>query len=125
MREHIVEMLNGPGTTRFIVQPALALLVGALHGLRDVRKSHPAVMTRITRAHGHRLGSFVKELRLIVIPLTIAVGASLIFQYIIRSRVRIGYAFLYALLFVVVPYFLARDLVARSRFDARRGLRSI
>jgi hypothetical protein len=102
MREHITEMLRGPGTLRFFVQPAIAILLGLLHGIRD-RRGPPRPL-----------------LRAIAVPLCVAFIASVVFQYVIRTHVHFAYAVLYALLFVAIPYLLARELARRTAgFRAR------
>ena len=123
MRQHIVEMLGGPGTMRFALQPIAAAIVGWLLGMRDQRLGHPPVLMSIIHARGRRLHRLGEALRAIAIPLAVALLASVAFQYIIRSRVRLAYAVLYALLFVAAPYFVARGLANRLRGLRHRKLR--
>jgi hypothetical protein len=101
MREYMRQMLAGPGAMRFIVQPAIAIALGVWHGLRDAGTKH--------RSAG---------LRAIAVPLVIALTASVVFQYLVRARVRLIIAFLYAALFVAAPYFASRAL---TRLAARRS----
>jgi hypothetical protein len=108
MWQHATRMLGGPGHLRFMLQPAVAVALGVLHGLRDHRSGRPPVVLAIARARGHRLQQLGRELRAIALPLAIALAASLVFQYLVLSRVGVGYAVLYAILFVALPYFLAR-----------------
>jgi hypothetical protein len=98
MNEYLQQMLHGPGSMRFILQPIVAVIIGLLHGMR-----------------GRRAG-----LRGIWLPLTVALSASLIFQALIRSEVHLVNAILYALIFVALPYFLAREVTARAHDHTRR-----
>jgi hypothetical protein len=90
MSPYFDQMTHGPGAMRFILQPIVAIALGLVHGLR-----------------GRRAG-----LRGIAVPLVIALAASLIFQFVIRSEVHVVNAVGYAIGFVVVPYFAARQLTA-------------
>jgi hypothetical protein len=114
--EHILVMLSGPGAMRVIVQPAVAVVLGILHGLRDHRMGRRPYWAEFIHATGEErwqcLRQAVHDIR---IPLTIAVLASVTFQYLIRSRIVLGYAFLFALIFVALPYFLARGLANPKR----------
>jgi hypothetical protein len=110
--EHVIAMLHGPGTARFVVQPVIALLLGLLHGARDHRQGHSPFLKALFGGHDRRerLGG---ALRSIALPLTVALVSSVAFQYVVRSRIRFGYAVLYAFLAVAVPYFLARAAAYR------------
>jgi hypothetical protein len=106
-------MVGGPGTLRFIIQPTIALMLGIMHGIHDRHLGRPPYLADLGRARGHRLQRLGEGVRAIAVPLAIALGASLTFQFIIRKRVHIVTALLYALLFVAVPYFLARGAANR------------
>jgi uncharacterized membrane protein len=104
MWRHIVEMAGGPGTLRMVVQPAVAVALGVLHGLHDRRAGSARRRESVTEAIGR-----------ILVPLCLAVVGSLVFQYVIRSHARVLIAILYAAVFVAAPYFVTRALTARFR----------
>jgi hypothetical protein len=114
VKQHVIEMLGGPGKLRFALQPAIALLLGVLHGWRDHQQGTPPFLMRVIRARGQRLAGVGEGLRAIAVPLTVALVASVAFQYIIRAHVHLSYAVLYAFLFVAVPYLAARGLTNRA-----------
>jgi hypothetical protein len=113
MRQHIIEMAGGKGTLRFLIQPALAVLLGIIHGIADHRHGHEPYLIGIVHARGHRSAKIGKALRQLLVPLCIAVIFSGIFQYVNRSHISVGYAVLYAVLFVAIPYFITRALTNR------------
>ena len=93
MREHIRVMLAGPGHLRFFIQPAIAILLGVLDGRRHERLGGP------------RYG-----IKVIIVPLVVALTASVVFQRLVRTRIGLGYVVLYAAIFVAIPYFVAQSL---------------
>lgn len=113
MKQHMVEMLGGPGTLRFFLQPAMAIVLGVLHGMRDHHERRPPYLFGLIFARGDRLRRLGQGLHDILVPLAIAVLASGIFQYLILRRVYLVYVVSYAALFVALPYFVTRGLANR------------
>ena len=113
VRQHIAEMVAGQGTLRFFIQPALAVVLGIIHGIRDHRRGRPPYLIGLVRARGHRFALVGQGLREILVPLCIAVIFSELFQYVNRSRMSLTYGLLYAVLFVAIPYFITRALANR------------
>jgi hypothetical protein len=114
-------MLAGPGTLRFILQPTIAALVGVLHGVRDARLGHRPYLAVVIASPGERAAKLREGLRAILLPLIVALAASVVFQYIVVSRVRLVYVVLYAAIFVAVPYFALRTLTDLLMSARRRG----
>jgi hypothetical protein len=110
-------MAGGPGTLRFFIQPAIAILLGILHGIRDRRQGRPPYLIGLVRAGGRRGRHLLEGLRAIVVPLCLAVLGAYIFEYVIRQRIYVFYGLLYAVLFVAIPYFVTRALA--NRFASR------
>ena len=113
MRQHIVDMVGGRGTLRFFIQPALAVALGVIHGIRDHRRGRAPYLIGLVHARGRRFANVGKGLREILVPLCVAVIFSDVFQYVNRGRISLGYGVLYAVLFVAIPYFIARALANR------------
>jgi hypothetical protein len=113
MRQHITAMAGGPGTLRFFVQPAIAILLGILHGIRDHRHGRPPYLIGLVRAGDGRGRRLLEGLREIVVPLCLAVLGAYVFEYVIRHRIYLFYGLLYAVLFVAIPYFVTRALSNR------------
>jgi hypothetical protein len=114
MRQHLVDMVGGKGTLRFFIQPALAVVLGVIHGLRDHRRGRTPYLIGLVRARGHRVARLGKGLREILVPLSIAVIFSYVFQYVNRSQISLAYGLVYAVLFVALPYFVTRALTNRA-----------
>ncbi len=123
MGQYFVEMVGGPGKLRFFLQPAIAIVLGILHGVRDHRAGRPSYVIGLVGARGSRMQRLGEGLREILVPLTIAVLASCVFQYVIRSRVHVLFALVYAALFVALPYFAARGLANRLSSGGREASR--
>jgi hypothetical protein len=119
MRQHVIEMVGGPGTLRFLLQPMIAIMLGILHGVRDARKGRPPYLLALAHARGKRLHHLGDGLRAIVVPLCLALAGALTFQYLIRSRIYVAYGLLYATLFVAAPYFAIRGLANRLASNCR------
>jgi len=113
MRQHIAEMVGGPGTLRFFVQPAIAIFLGILHGIADHRHGRPPFLIAFVRAGDARGRHLIEGLRAIVVPLCLAVLGAYAFEYVIRRRVYLFYGLLYAVLFVAIPYFVTRAVTNR------------
>ena len=54
MRQHVIDMVGGRGTLRFFIQPALAVVLGIIHGLRDHRRGRAPYLIALVRARGRR-----------------------------------------------------------------------
>jgi hypothetical protein len=106
-------MYGGRGSARFFLQPAVAIVLGVLHGLRDRRLERPAYFVDLMAARGRRMRRAGEGLRDVAAPICVALLASFGFQYIVRSRISISYGLAYATLFVAIPYFLTRGLANR------------
>jgi hypothetical protein len=119
MRQHIIDMVGGKGTLRFFIQPALAVLLGVIHGIRDHRRGRAPYLIGLVHARGRRFGEVGKGLREILVPLCVAAIFSYVFQYVNRSQISFAYGLLYALLFVAIPYFITRALANRIAGGSR------
>jgi hypothetical protein len=122
VKRHIIEMIAGPGTLRFFVQPAIAIVLGILHGIRDCRGGRPPYLIGLIRARGARGRHLLDGARAIALPLCLALVGAYLFEYVIRGRIYVFYGLLYALLFVAVPYVVTRALA--NRFASRRITRT-
>ena len=118
MKQYIAEMVGGSGVLRFFIQPTLAVILGIVHGVRDKHRGRPPFLADVIRARGDRRRRLGEGLREIAVPLCIAVLASYLFQFINRSSIHLALGFLYAVLFVAVPYLATRGIA--SRLTAQR-----
>jgi hypothetical protein len=125
VREHIAAMLAGPGAFRGLVQPAIAIALGIVHGLRDHRAGRPPYLLELYQSRHNRAKRLHEGLRDVLLPFCVAVAVSMTLQQIIRSRMVFAFALAYAIVFVAIPYFVARALTNRiaRRSGAGRGRR--
>jgi hypothetical protein len=113
VREHIAQMVGGPGWFRFFLQPTVAVILGAMHGLADRRAGRPVYFAALIRHRKGRAERLRQGARAVVVPFVVALIAAFTFQYIVRGRIFLGYGLLYAIGFVLVPYLIARGLAHR------------
>jgi hypothetical protein len=112
--EYIHTMLGGPGAFRFLVQPAVALLLGIRDGRADSHAGRSPILSTPGPGRWTRVAT---ALRRVAVPLGLAIGLSLLFQFVILGTARLWVALAFAALFVALPYLLARGLARRA--DAR------
>jgi len=98
---------------RFIVQPTVAILLGARSGIKDARDGHPPFLWALA-FHGKRrlelLRSAVASIRDLV---AVAILLDVISQALIFHEVRPGAALLVGPLLITLPYVLTRALSNR------------
>jgi hypothetical protein len=105
--------LSGPGRLRFILQPAVAALLGLRDGKRDSRAGHPPFLFGLIlhRAHRRALwGSAVASVRDLV---AFAIILDVISQLLIFREVHPGAALLLGPILIAVPYSISRALTNR------------
>jgi hypothetical protein len=116
--EDIPKRLTGPGRFRFVLQPAIAAILGILGGLADARAGRPPFMYGIL-FHRSLRGELVKSgFDTIVNLLLMGILLDAIFQWVILGVSHPGPALLVGPVLIVFPYTLARAL--SNRFS-RKG----
>ncbi len=124
MIDYLREMWSGAGHTRVFIQPLLAIFLGLLDGIRDHKQGVPPFVVSLFRKPATDRRTELKvTLRRILVPLTITVAASIAFQYINSHRVHFLVALAYAVLFVAIPYGVARGLANRGEHAPTRAPR--
>ena len=117
--DYILELLAGPGTFRFVIQPVFAVLLGARDGRNDAKSGTPPYLHRLLFKSGDRTDSLKVGLRAIALPLIIAVALDSILQVYIFDVWRLQWALIVGLCLVGIPYVLARGITNRI-MSARR-----
>jgi len=69
--DYVSEVLAGPGTFRFVIQPVIAVLLGARDGRNDAKSGTPPYLHRLLFKSGDRTDSLKVGLRAIALPLII------------------------------------------------------
>ncbi len=109
----IAARLTGPGRLRFILQPAVAVVLGIRHGLHDARAHLPSFLWRLAFHRTHRLQllrSAAVGLRDLV---AFAILLDIISQLLIFHRVHPGAALIVGPVLIGAPYAVARALANR------------
>ena len=116
--QYLHEMATGPGHLRILIQPTIAVLFGIRDGRMDSHAGQRpfGVVFRATRGAA-RWAHVKHNLRRILVPLCLAIILSMVFQYVVRRSVHLLPAFLFAAIFVALPYLAAREI--SNRIDVR------
>jgi hypothetical protein len=116
----LLARLSGPGRLRFIVQPIVAILLGARDGAKDARAKVPAFLSALAFHGRHRRdmlrNAFVSAGDLVAI----AVLLDLIAQSLIFREIHPGAALLVGPMLVGIPYALSRQLGNRLSGEGGR-----
>jgi len=105
--------LTGPGKFRFILQPAMAIIIGVRQGVKDAHANLPPflwglVFHALYRRHALRTAfAGVRDL------IAIAILLDMISQALIFREVHPGAAVLLGPVLIAVPYSVARSLANR------------
>lgn len=106
--QDILARLSGPGRLRFILQPAVAIILGTRGGMKDASTGLPPFLW-VFAFHGeHRrelLRSALTSTRNLV---AVAILFDLISQFLIFHEIRPGAALVIGPVLIAVPYVLSR-----------------
>ncbi len=109
----LLARLTGPGRLRFILQPAVAIVLGVHHGLHDARAHMPPFLWGLLfhRTHrSHLLRSAAFGLRNL---LAFAILLDIISQLLIFHHIHPGAALIVGPVLIGIPYAVARALTNR------------
>lgn len=110
----ILARLSGPGKLRFILQPTIAIILGARDGTKDASAGMPSILWGLVFHREHRkelLHSTITSIRNL---LAIAILLDLISQFLIFGDIRPGAALVVGPVLIAVPYALSRTLANRE-----------
>jgi len=106
--QDILARLSGPGRVRFILQPAVAIILGTRSGMKDASAGLPPFLW-VLAFHGEQrrelLRSALTATRNLV---AIAILLDLILQFLIFHEIRPGAALVIGPVLIAVPYVLSR-----------------
>jgi len=121
--EDIVARLSGPGRLRFVVQPMVAIFLGARDGAKDARAAIPTFLWTLAFDEQHRLKMLAQAFSSAGDLIAIAILLDLISQFLIFREIRPGAALLVGPVLIGMPYAVARtfgNLISRYRRDYPR-----
>lgn len=111
--EELPQRFSGPGRFRFILQPALAILLGVRGGLADARAGNPPYLFGLlfhAERRGALLHSGVAATRTLV---SMGIILDVVFQFVIYQEVHPGAAVLIGPILITFPYAFSRALTNR------------
>jgi hypothetical protein len=118
--EDIPKRLAGPGRFRFVLQPLMAIILGIMNGLADVRAGRPPYLYGLL-FHRHLRKELVKSgYSAVANLLLMGILMDLIFQWIILGVAYPGAALVVGPVLIVGPYALSRALSNRVAQQMRR-----
>jgi hypothetical protein len=113
--------LTGPGRLRFILQPAVAILLGLRGGLADARAGRPPYLMGLIFDPLHRREYMRTGLTAIRDIVAIGIILDVVAQFLIFRQVHPVAALVVGPVLIATPYSLARAVTNRvSRFVGRR-----
>jgi hypothetical protein len=120
--DDMIARLHGPGRMRFILQPTVAIILGARDGVKDARGGKPPFLSGLIFQSGDRrelMRSALKSVRdLIAVAILLDVAA----QLLIFRMVHPGAALLLGPVLIALPYASSRALTNRvARWRSRHN----
>lgn len=104
---------TGPGRFRFVLQPAMAILLGLRGGLSDARAGRPPYLEGVLIHAPHRREYVRTGLTTIRDLVAIGIVLDVVAQLLIFRQVHPGAALLIGPVLITMPYALARGLTNR------------
>jgi hypothetical protein len=121
--EELPQRFTGPGRFRFLLQPALAILLGVRGGLADARAGSSPYLIGLLLDAGRRVERLRSAAAAIGTLLAMGIIMDVVFQLILYRAVHPGAAVLVGPILIGVPYALSRALTTRvagwRRFSSR------
>ena len=111
--ERVLAGLTGPMSIRFILQPAMAIVLGVRDGLQDARDGRTPFLWDLYTRSESRDEQIHKALDRLALPLMVAIVLDAIVQLILFDRIHLLGAVLVGTTVLGVPYSLAREFTNR------------
>ena len=111
--ERVTARLTGPMNVRFILQPAMAIILGVRDGVRDAREGKPAFLLDLFTQPVGRKRHLKSAIQRLLIPFIVAILLDGVAQYLLFHQVRILGAVVLGVTIMGLPYSLARGLANR------------
>ncbi len=121
--DYLIELISGPGTFRFVIQPVLAIILGVRNGRNDSKSGTPPILYLLLLDSGKRREALKGGLHAIALPLILAVALDSILQIYIFGVWRLQWALIVGVCLVGIPYILARGITNRL-ISARAGAKA-
>ncbi len=111
--ERVIARVTGPLSLRFVLQPAMAILLGIRDGRLDARAGAPPFGWALVFKKGSRGAAIKSALHALLVPIVVGRVMVAVAQYLIFHQVRPGFALLVGTLVMGLPYVAARGISNR------------
>jgi len=111
--EELPRRFSGPGRFRFLLQPALAIFLGARSGMADARAGNPPYVFGLLFAAGRRKELLRSGAAAISTLLAMGIILDAVFQLVLYRAVHPGAALVIGPVLISVPYSVSRALTTR------------
>jgi hypothetical protein len=108
--EDLSARLSGPGRLRFIVQPVVAVLLGARDGVKDAGAGSPAFLWALAFHGQHRREMLRNAFTSASDLVAVAILLDLISQFLIFREIHPAAALLLGPVLIGIPYAVSREL---------------
>ena len=119
--EELPRRFTGPGRFRFLLQPALAIFLGARGGMADARAGNPPYVFGLLFAAGRRRELLRSGAATISTLLAMGTILDAVFQLVLYRAVHPGAALVIGPILISVPYAVSRALTTRLARSLGRG----
>lgn len=116
----IADLLTGPLSFRFILQPAVAILLGVRDGRLDAKAGEPPFALDIVLHFRTRKARLGQALRSTAIAISAGVVIDAVAQYLLFRNIFPAQALFVGTVIIALPYVLARGLTNRAVRHRRR-----
>ncbi len=114
LAQDLVMRLTGPLSFRFILQPLVALVLGARDGVLDAKAGRPPYVWGLIFHPEGRARQISRGLATLGKPIIVAVVIDAVAQFLMFRTVYPGAAVLVGIAVMALPYVLARALINRA-----------
>jgi hypothetical protein len=111
--DDMVARLSGPGRLRFILQPAVAIVLGARDGVKDARAGNPPFLSALAFHKAERRGLLKSALASVRDLVAIAILLDCVAQLLIFRIIHPAAALLLGPVLIAAPYAASRALSNR------------
>jgi hypothetical protein len=118
--DDLAARLTGAMSFRFILQPAVAVILGIKDGIKDAKAGAEPFVINLLIHSKNRWKDLKTAFRRLLVPIIVGIVFDAIAQYLIFKRIHPLPAVIVGTLVIGVPYSAARGLTNRI-ITARRG----
>ncbi len=113
LTQGVIERTTGPLHFRLILQPAVAVVLAVIAGLKDAKAGNPPYFWGLLNDASHRREMLRNGWKSVGKVFVIAWVLDLAYQFIVTRSVFPGGAILVAIVLAIIPYLIVRGLVTR------------